>query len=199
MDKKFNKQTLEQLILVEKQSYAAIGRNYNVSDTYIKKICKEFDIILPVRNANSGRTSPKKGYRSNIKTCKNCNQIIKHLIPREQIFCNAECAGKFKTKLAYDNYYNNQEHFKNKLCNLFHLKHHFLKEQNHKCSICNIENCWNGKILVFVLDHIDGNAANNIRENLRLICPNCDSQLETYKKKNKNSARKERYINSKNK
>ena len=42
---------------------------------------------------------------------------------------------------------------------------------------------------MFVLDHIDGNADNNNRENLRLICPNCDSQLDTYKSKNKNSAR----------
>lgn len=39
-----------------------------------------------------------------------------------------------------------------------------------------------------------GDAANNRRENLRLVCPNCDSQLDTYKSKNKNSARKKRYL-----
>ena len=33
---------------------------------------------------------------------------------------------------------------------------------------------------------IDGD---NVRSNLRLICPNCDSQLDTYKSKNKNGAR----------
>ena len=38
--------------------------------------------------------------------------------------------------------------------------------------------------------HIDGNAANNRRDNLRMICPNCDSQLETFKSKNKNSSRR---------
>lgn len=32
-------------------------------------------------------------------------------------------------------------------------------------------------------------AANNKRDNLRCICPNCDSQLDTYKSKNKNGAR----------
>lgn len=40
------------------------------------------------------------------------------------------------------------------------------------------------------MDHIDGDAANNIRDNIRLICPNCDSQLDTFKSKNKYSTRR---------
>lgn len=50
-------------------------------------------------------------------------------------------------------------------------------------------NKWNNKELMFVLDHINGDADDNNRDNLRLICPNCDSQLDTFKSKNKNSAR----------
>ena len=48
---------------------------------------------------------------------------------------------------------------------------------------------WNGNELHFILDHIDGDASRNDRDNLRLICPNCDNQLPTYKSRNKNSAR----------
>ena len=73
-------------------------------------------------------------------------------------------------------------------------KQHILKEQNNRCAVCNTLDLWNKKKLVFVLDHIDGDASNNSRKNLRLVCPNCDSQLPTFKSRNKNSARKERYL-----
>lgn len=72
------------------------------------------------------------------------------------------------------------------------IREYILKEQQHKCAICNIPDIWNNKELHFILDHIDGDAANSSRENLRLICPNCDSQLPTFKSKNKNSARNAR-------
>lgn len=61
-----------------------------------------------------------------------------------------------------------------------------LEEQNFHCQICKL-NKWLDKNIVLEIDHIDGNRQNNTRENLRAICPNCHSQTETYKSKNKKS------------
>lgn len=72
------------------------------------------------------------------------------------------------------------------------IRRYIQKQQNDKCAICGMKNKWNNKELKFVLDHIDGDASNNFRNNLRLICPNCDSQLDTFKSKNKHSARNTR-------
>lgn len=58
-----------------------------------------------------------------------------------------------------------------------------LREQNNKCSECGIE-LWNEKPITLQLDHIDGNNRNEERENLRLLCPNCHSQTETFCGKN---------------
>jgi hypothetical protein len=41
-------------------------------------------------------------------------------------------------------------------------------------------------------DHIDGNATNNHPSNFRLICPNCDSQSDTFGGKNYGKGRKSR-------
>ena len=38
---------------------------------------------------------------------------------------------------------------------------------------------WNGDRLPLILDHRDGNRYDNSPSNLRLLCPNCDSQLPT--------------------
>ncbi len=62
-------------------------------------------------------------------------------------------------------------------------RNHLLKDDC--CAICNMKPIWNNKELIFRLDHIDGNNNNNVLENLRWICPNCDSQLPTYGARNK--------------
>lgn len=62
------------------------------------------------------------------------------------------------------------------------LKERLIKEGIKKdiCEICGCSNEWNGKVLILQLDHINGNHSDNRLENLRIVCPNCHSQTETF-------------------
>ena len=53
----------------------------------------------------------------------------------------------------------------------------------YKCIICGISE-WNGKSISLQLDHINGQRKDNRLENLRLLCPNCHSQTDTFCGKN---------------
>lgn len=65
------------------------------------------------------------------------------------------------------------------------LRKWFLKERvEYKCSICGQEPFWNGKEMIMILDHINGENHDNRLENLRWVCPNCNSQLDTTNGKN---------------
>ena len=55
----------------------------------------------------------------------------------------------------------------------------------YQCSRCNLNN-WQGETIILDLDHINGNNRDNRLENLRYLCPNCHSQTDTYKGRNKN-------------
>lgn len=53
-----------------------------------------------------------------------------------------------------------------------------LKED--KCEVCGQNTNWNTLPLVLQLDHINGDHYDNRLENLRIICPNCHSQTDTF-------------------
>ena len=187
----YKSEDLSRMILEEKLTYCEIGKFYGVSDTAIKKAAIKFNISLPKRRIFPKDFKPYNKGNEIKKNCKFCNSLIKK--PTSvQVFCDKSCEMLFKIDSSYSYYLEHQTEF----CyvrQMKFIKKHILLEQNKCCKICNSPDNWNDKKLIFILDHIDGNAANNMRNNLRLICPNCDSQLDTFKSKNKNSARTDRY------
>lgn len=67
------------------------------------------------------------------------------------------------------------------------LRRFYLKKYPmEKCSICGIFPIWNDKPMTLILDHINGSNHDNRLENLRWVCPNCNSQLDTTNARNPN-------------
>lgn len=58
-----------------------------------------------------------------------------------------------------------------------------IEEAGHKCWKCNLS-LWMGRPIPLEIDHIDGDRLNNVRSNLRILCPNCHAFTDTYRGKN---------------
>lgn len=64
--------------------------------------------------------------------------------------------------------------------------------KSNQCECCGVAD-WNGKPIACHLDHIDGNPKNHRLDNLRILCPNCHSQTDTFSNK-----RGKQYVENKN-
>ena len=75
---------------------------------------------------------------------------------------------------------------KNRETSSHRLKNRLITEglKEHKCECCGIIE-WNGNPAPIELDHINGDHHDNRLENLRILCPNCHAQTDTYRGKNK--------------
>ena len=68
------------------------------------------------------------------------------------------------------------------------IKRHLLQAGilENRCDLCGIT-AWRGRPLSIQIDHINGVRDDHRLENLRMLCPNCHSQTETFAAKNRKS------------
>ncbi len=63
----------------------------------------------------------------------------------------------------------------------FHYVRRYLADQQaYCCAGCGRADEWQGQPLTLVLDHDDGDSSHNHLDNVRLVCPHCDSPLPTH-------------------
>jgi hypothetical protein len=157
---------------------------------------------------SNNRKFPKRGFVvspepspkriKNVKAnCKNCGEIVNN---HASIFCSTKCNFDYKKQEYIANWLANGIDNNSSFPEGHAIREYIRADQNNQCAICLADPIHNELPIRFVLDHISGDASNNSRENLRLVCPNCDSQLDTYKSKNKGNgrhSRRQRYAEGK--
>lgn len=174
-----------------------------ITDEYDKdpNLCSECKISLIFTKRKNkycskscANTSNNRGVRRHglePKWCLNCNNKLKESRAK---FCSQECSSKYSHK-KYIQKVEDEKDF-GSITSYKFAKKYLIEKRGHQCEICK-NTTWMGNPIPLVFDHIDGRSSNNKLSNVRLVCGNCDMQLPTYKSKNKNSDRKERYLKQK--
>jgi hypothetical protein len=151
---------------------------------YSKKFCS---ISCSVSSSNRRRNHGEERQQKSIY-CIYCGKIITN---RHSKFCSLLCSFEYKKNESYKKIEEDQ------IIGHGTLRKYLLHKQGERCSRCG----WGERNPVsnsvcLDLHHKDGNAKNNRLSNVELMCPNCHSLTETYKRVgDKNRSRKSYRVN----
>jgi hypothetical protein len=151
------------------------------------KYCKECNGVIPYekRNINvfcSSSCSASYNNKKKAKAKPKCVVCGVECKSKKSTYCGAKCQSKNKNQVSLS-MWEDAGIYPGKT-----LIKRYLSEQKSGCWNCGIID-WMNKPIVLELEHIDGNAYNNSKTNLSLLCPNCHSQTSTYKGKNMGNGR----------
>jgi len=176
-----------------------VGKGFSIRDIAKELGGRSYSTIRYWLKKYSLKTSPKREIpKKDLKFCLVCG---KQLINNRTTFCSVSCQHERTHELYIEKWLKGKVSGKTGEDGSVskHIRKYLIRWCNNKCEICGIDK-WMGKDITLVLDHINGNPMDNSRGNLRMVCSNCDSQLPTYKSKNKGNgrhSRKKRYIDGK--
>lgn len=183
---RYDKNSLEKLILIDKLSYAEIGRIYGVCGNSIKKAARKLGIDLPVKRKKNSKETFNKG-NTKTKYCLNCGKKLEKYYKGKK-FCDNKCQGEFQYSKNIEKWKSGEK----EIGIIFpkYLRKYFIEKCGCKCEKCGWHEI-NEKTGVSPLQihHIDGDCTNNREDNIQVLCPNCHSLTENYGNLNKNSKR----------
>ena len=140
----------------------------------------------PTRYAVSRKTIERV-----VHNCLYCNKEFNHSSGTMNKFCSNQCNAKYIWER------NSIPKIEQGLGGNLHR---YLREtRGDVCELCSQISVWNNKPLKLQLDHIDGHSDNNNLDNVRLLCPNCHTQTDTYGSKGhgnryKKDTKRNRYL-----
>ena len=140
------------------------------------------------RNNTFCGSSHSASYTNKLKgntsvSCLHCGQLITGKNHNIRKYCNKSCQTLYEYSLRIKSWLTDGIEIDKRT-----IKQYLSKTFGNECSVCDISE-WNKKPIVFDLEHKDGNSENNHPDNLCLICPNCHSQTDTFKGRNRSNGR----------